>query len=1039
MDEIVIACVVMGVVGLILIAPILALVALFRTGRNSALQRRIRVLEDEVARLQTRSFTAEGSAPAAQRATAPTPADPAPQPEGAPDAAFEPAPDPAFGPAFEPIPDSPGEEVPAYVPAPEPVLGEEPEPPTPRPSPLAGLAKVDWERWVGVRGAAVLGGMFFALASILFVKVAFEEGWIDPLARCWMGAGFGLVCIVVGTLLRRRRFRFAPNALEGAGIVALYASVWAAHQLYGYLSLTAAFPLLGAITVLACVLAVRHRSQLTAVLGLVGGFTAAWMLSSQQDRPLGLFGYVLLLDLGLLLVGRKGRWPLLGLLALFATFFFEGLWIFGRMDEEGVFLGLAILATFALVFVLGGRFAPEGERRSWLPAQASAVVFPFAFALYFAGRTDFGGGHLYPTACLVGILAAAGCWLGRAQRAPWLPVGAAAAAVAVSGVWLANTELDGPYLWQFIGVTLGLVAVFHGFAEAEERSLRTGEPARGRRLGATVAAIGSLGLVVISCTEWTGEPLWPWLLGLGALAAVLGRLSTFQGLARVGLLGPVGLGLGLAVWELERLRRTVEPVPSPLVLLAVLAAIGAAYLAFALLRERSHGRDTVARVAYHGVPLVLAFATFGFVDSDDYFQQDETTFLVGTLALAVLILFAATRLASRLWFLAGAGLVTILHGAYALDWDVTQQSEAELLRALCVVLGSVGLVAAWPLVFRRALEERRHVWAVVGLAILAAQPATYSLYVARFSDKLLILPFGILGSIALGAGIAASRLLPRDVPDARRSARSTALAWTWLAASLLFGTALPAQITQLREIFDGVDASNFRGLPVALCLFALGTSTGFRALRPAGGWLGHVAWFCIAAGGFSVLTLPESPRYEHEPARLLNWISLTHVLCFAALLGTTRALSAGELPGLGKLPGPLRSLGVLSAGFAAIAVGFVWLNLLVLNHFAELGQHLSYAGERMQARDLATSIGWALYALILLGLGMGRRQIALRWSSLLLLLLTVAKVFLYDLGELDGLHRVGSLTGLAISLLVVSLLYQRFVFRLPAPAPSVEG
>ncbi len=48
-----------------------------------------------------------------------------------------------------------------------------------------------------------------------------------------------------------------------------------------------------------------------------------------------------------------------------------------------------------------------------------------------------------------------------------------------------------------------------------------------------------------------------------------------------------------------------------------------------------------------------------------------------------------------------------------------------------------------------------------------------------------------------------------------------------------------------------------------------------------------------------------------------------------------------------------------------------------------------------------------------------------RW----LLSLTLVKVFLYDLGELRDLYRVASLLGLALSLIAVSLVYQRFVFR----------
>jgi len=50
-------------------------------------------------------------------------------------------------------------------------------------------------------------------------------------------------------------------------------------------------------------------------------------------------------------------------------------------------------------------------------------------------------------------------------------------------------------------------------------------------------------------------------------------------------------------------------------------------------------------------------------------------------------------------------------------------------------------------------------------------------------------------------------------------------------------------------------------------------------------------------------------------------------------------------------------------------------------------------------------------------------------DSAYILILTIGKVFLYDLGELEDLYRVASLVGLAISLLLVSLAYQRFVFR----------
>jgi uncharacterized membrane protein len=50
-----------------------------------------------------------------------------------------------------------------------------------------------------------------------------------------------------------------------------------------------------------------------------------------------------------------------------------------------------------------------------------------------------------------------------------------------------------------------------------------------------------------------------------------------------------------------------------------------------------------------------------------------------------------------------------------------------------------------------------------------------------------------------------------------------------------------------------------------------------------------------------------------------------------------------------------------------------------------------------------------------------------RVSALGLLLVTILKCFLHDLARLGGLYRVASLLGLAISLVLVGVLLQRFV------------
>ena len=73
------------------------------------------------------------------------------------------------------------------------------------------------------------------------------------------------------------------------------------------------------------------------------------------------------------------------------------------------------------------------------------------------------------------------------------------------------------------------------------------------------------------------------------------------------------------------------------------------------------------------------------------------------------------------------------------------------------------------------------------------------------------------------------------------------------------------------------------------------------------------------------------------------------------------------------------------------------------------------------------SIGWALFALGLILAGMRIRQKAARYAGVALLVVTLAKLFLHDLSDLDQLYRIGAFVGVALILIAASFIYQRFL------------
>ena len=116
----------------------------------------------------------------------------------------------------------------------------------------------------------------------------------------------------------------------------------------------------------------------------------------------------------------------------------------------------------------------------------------------------------------------------------------------------------------------------------------------------------------------------------------------------------------------------------------------------------------------------------------------------------------------------------------------------------------------------------------------------------------------------------------------------------------------------------------------------------------------------------------------------------------------------------------------------AMGLGFVWATFLVQDYFG--GSHL-FGGTSSSTELYTYSVVWLLLAVVYQAIGLLRDQKALHVGSLLLLLLTVAKVFFVDASELEGLYRVLSFLGLGCVLIGIGFFYNKVVFgRQPTSA-----
>jgi uncharacterized membrane protein len=106
---------------------------------------------------------------------------------------------------------------------------------------------------------------------------------------------------------------------------------------------------------------------------------------------------------------------------------------------------------------------------------------------------------------------------------------------------------------------------------------------------------------------------------------------------------------------------------------------------------------------------------------------------------------------------------------------------------------------------------------------------------------------------------------------------------------------------------------------------------------------------------------------------------------------------------------------------------FCIMNIEIAAAFGLKGRPFSLVTYGSLSHQLGYSIGWLLYSICMLITGIKWDNVRVRWASLILLVITVLKVFFKDLWSLGQLYRVASFIGLALVLILVSYLYQRYL------------
>ena len=223
--------------------------------------------------------------------------------------------------------------------------------------------KATFEQNIATKLPVWVGAISLICAAFFLVRYSIELGWLGPMVRVSLGGIFGCALLAAGQWIGRREHiansvRMAQG-LVGAGLVALYVSVYAAINLYGLLPPLLGFGSMTIITAMAVVLSLRH-GQPIAVFGLLGGLLTPALVGSDDPNAIAMFTYLFLLFSGMFYVLAQRGWWRLAAVSLVGVFCWSSFWFsVGLASSDAITLVIFSMAITAVVLVVTGRRIAE--------------------------------------------------------------------------------------------------------------------------------------------------------------------------------------------------------------------------------------------------------------------------------------------------------------------------------------------------------------------------------------------------------------------------------------------------------------------------------------------------------------------------------------------------------------------------------------------------------------------------------------------------------------------------------------------------------
>lgn len=210
--------------------------------------------------------------------------------------------------------------------------------------------KSNLEKFIGENLINKIGILITVIGVVIGAKYSIENNLISPLTRIILGYLVGLGLIGFGIKLKAKYASYSAVLVSGA-LAILYFITFAAYSFYGLFPQLIAFGIMLLFTGFGVVAALNYNKQIIAHIGLVGAYAIPFLLSNDSGNAQVLFGYITIINIGILVISLKKYWKALYYSAFAFSWLIYATWAAFSFQREAHFtLALIVIFVFFATF-----------------------------------------------------------------------------------------------------------------------------------------------------------------------------------------------------------------------------------------------------------------------------------------------------------------------------------------------------------------------------------------------------------------------------------------------------------------------------------------------------------------------------------------------------------------------------------------------------------------------------------------------------------------------------------------------------------------